>query len=44
MRLPGPRRRRQEPASSDTEGGHFLQEDCPDDVVEVIDATAKRAR
>ena len=25
-------------------GSHFLQEDCPDDIVEVIDAAAKRAR
>ena len=24
-------------------GSHFLQEDCPDDIVELIDATAKRA-
>ena len=25
-------------------GSHFLQEDCPDDLVEVIDAAARRAR
>ena len=26
------------------EGSHFLQEDCPDSIVAVIDATARRAR